>query len=108
MGAKSVAHIVVAGMVTMSRNSTTTVHPLGESAEAGTAAETATAAAPSLVGQRVPVPLRVWVLGLEDGWDLPGRSKANLVEAAKEESVAEFVAERIDHSICIGCREVPF
>jgi len=105
MDAKSAAH-TVAGMVTKSRNSTTTVRRLGESAEA--AAAVATAAALSLAGRRVPVLLRVWVSGLEDDWDLPGRSKANLVGAATEEFVAEFVAERIDHSRCIGCREVPF
>lgn len=106
MGAKSAAR-TVAGMVTMIRNSTTTDHRLEGSAEAGTAAvaETVAAAALSLVGRQVPVLLREWLLlGLEDGWDLPGRSKANLVVAAKE----EVAAERIDCSRCIGCREVPF
>jgi len=105
MDAKSAARIVVA-MVTMSRNSTTTVHRLGGSAEAGTAAaaEIATAVALSLAGRPEPVLLQVWLLGLEDDWDLPGRSKANLGVAAEE----EFVAEQIVHSRCIGCREVPF
>ena len=107
MDEKSAAH-TVAGMVTTSRNSTTTVHLLVGSAEAAVAAvvaETATtAAALSLAERRVPVLLQVWVLGLGDDWDRPGRSKANLVEAAKE----EFVAEGIDCLRCIGCREVPF
>ena len=119
MDAKNVAHIV-AGMATMSRNSTTRVHRLAESAEeAGTAAvaamvaETAAVAAAALLlaGRRVPVLLlpREWLLlGLEDGWDQPGRSKAYLVEAATEEFVAESAAERIGRSRCIGCREVPF
>ena len=114
MDAKSVAHTVVAGMVTMRRNLTTTVHRLGGSAEAGTVAaaavvaETAAAVALSLAARQVPVLPQVWELGLEDDWDLPGRLKANLVEAAKEEFVAEFVAGRIDHSRYIGCREVLF
>ena len=109
MDAKNAAHIV-AGMATMSRNSTTRVHQLAGSAEAGTAAvaETAAAAAFLLAGRRGPVLLREWLLGLEDGWDQPGRSKAYLVEAAMEEFVAESAAERIGRSRCIGCREVPF
>ncbi len=111
MGAKSAAH-TVAVMATTNRNSTTTDHQLEGSAEGAVialVAETATvvaAAALSLVvGRRASVLLRGLPLAeLEDDWDLPGRSKANLVEAAKEEFAAEFVAARIGCSICIGCR----
>jgi len=75
-------------------------------AEAGM---TAVAAALLLVGRLAPVLQRGWpLLGLGDDWDLPGMSKAYLVEAATKEFVAESVAERIDRSRCIGCREVPF
>ena len=106
MDAKNAAHIV-AGMATMSRNSTTRVHLLAGSAEeAGTAAvaaivaETAAAAALLLAGRRGPVlPPREWpLLGLEDGWDQPGRSIAYLVEAATEEFVAESAPDRIGRS----------
>lgn len=103
-GAKSAAR-TVAGMATMSRNSTTTDHRLGGSAEAAAAA----AALSPVVGRRAPALLRGLLLllllfGLGADWDLPGRSKANLMGAA----MAEFVAERIGCSRCIGCREVPF
>ena len=109
--AKSVAHIV-AGMATKSRNSTTRVHQLAGSAEEAAVAETApvvTAAAVAfslLAGRRAParVLLRGWPLVVPaDDWAQPGRSKAYLVEAA----TGGFV-ERIDHSRCIGCQQVPF
>jgi hypothetical protein len=114
MDARNVAHIV-AGMATTNQNSTMRVHRLeGSAEEAGTAAavaETAAAAAPSLLARR---PARALLrgsplVGLGDDWDLPGMSKAYLVEAATGEFVAESaVAERIDRSRCIGFREVPF
>jgi len=116
MDAKSVAHIV-AGMATTNPNSTTRDHqPEGSAEEAATAgvaaiaAETAAAAALSLAGRPARALLRVSLLvGLEDDWDLPGMSKAYLVEAATGEFVAESAAaERIGRSRCIGCREVPF
>jgi len=107
MDAKNAAHIV-AGMVTMSRNSTTRVHQLAESAEEAETAAVAETAALLLAGRWGPVVPREWLLlGLEDGWDQPGRSIAYLVEAATEEFVAESAAD-IGHSRCIGCRQVPF
>ena len=51
----------------------------------------------------------------EAHWEAPrptaaqqGYEKEVVVEAAEEGFVAEFVAERIDRSRCIGCRWVPF
>lgn len=113
MDAKNVAHIV-AGMATTNQNSTTRVHRLEGSAEVAVAAivvaETAAAAAAlSLAGP--PARARVrgsLMVGLEDDWDQREKLKAYLVEAAMGEFVAESAAERIDHSRCIGCREVPF
>jgi hypothetical protein len=112
MDAKNVAHIV-AGMATMNQNSTTRVRRLEGSAEEAVAAivaEAAAAAALSLAGRPARAPLQGSLLvELEDDWDLPGMSKAYLVEAAREEFVAEAaVTEHIDRSRCIGCRQVPF
>ena len=108
MDAKNVAHIV-AGMATTNQNSTTRVHRLEGSAEVVVAETAAAAAALSLAGP--PARARVrgsLMVGLEDDWDQREKLKAYLVEAAMGEFVAESAAERIDHSRCIGCREVPF
>jgi len=80
-------------------------------AETAPVAAAAAAAFSLLAGRRGPVRvlLRVWPLVVPgDDWVQPGMSKAYLVEAATKEFVAESVAERIDRSRCIGCREVPF